>query len=274
MPRDNHFHRIILILRSLTIFLFVSLLVWWIVLQYFYNGALEQQNLFWAASYQIIALTGAISGLIISKYWGGFKSLLGKSIIFFSLALFLQVFGQSAFSFYNLILKVEIPYPSIADFGFVGSIFFFILASIYLTRVVGRRIFSQNRNYLVMIIPLVMLLVSYFFFLKGYVFDWSQPLKIFIDFGNPLGDAIYISLALIALLLSSNFLGGLMRWPMLGVLLALVAQYIADFNFLYQASNLTWVNGGHGDFLYMCSYMITTISLINLGSAFQKIRES
>ena len=32
------------------------------------------------------------------------------------------------------------------------------------------------------------------------------------------------------------------------LMMALVVQYFADFNFLYQAANSTWINGGYGDF--------------------------
>jgi hypothetical protein len=255
--------------------LFVSLLFCWIIIHFSFDFN-EQNLLYWAATYQIIALSGAIGGIIVAKSWGGMKSLIGKSVCFFSLGLLFQVFGQSSFSYFNLILKVEIPYPSVADIGFFGSMISYILGTIYLAMVI--RVHTSAKTLkaraTAAIIPLIMLVGSYLFFLRGYELDWTQPLKIFLDFGYPLGDAVYVSFALATLLLSTNFLGGIMKWPMLFVLFSLIAQYIADFNFLYQASQLTWLNGGYGDLLYMISYFITAMSLVHLGLAFNKIRES
>jgi len=262
--------------RGVTILLFIIVVFWWIILQLFVESDSDYPSLLWAASYQILALMGAVGGFFISRSWGGIKSLMGKSIIFFSSGLLFQVFGQSAFSFYNLFLKVEIPYPSVADIGFLGSTICYIIGAFYLAKVISVHISLKilNRRLQAIVIPAIILIVSYFFFLRGYAFDWSSPLKIFLDLGYPLGDAMYISLALVTLLLARNFLGGIMKWPVLVILFALIAQYIADFNFLYQASNLTWVNGGYGDLLYACSYFITSLSLLGLGTTFKKIKES
>ncbi len=276
MEKNIAFFRKARLFENLTIFLFIAATVWWLVLQFSTNENLGQ-HLNWAASYQIIALMGAIGGLVVAKSWGGFKSVMGKSIIFFSFGLLAQVFGQSTFSFYNLVTQVEIPYPSIADIGFFVSIIFYSYALVLLGRASGVRLSlqkSSGKKILAIIIPLILVIASYLFFLKGYSFDESSPLRIFLDFGYPLGDAVYVSLALTALFASRNFLGGIMRKPILLILLALVLQYVADFNFLYQASSGTWINGGYGDFLYACSYFATSISLVILGLTFQKVIES
>lgn len=256
--------------------MFVTLSVWWIILFFIFKSRLEEQNLFWAASYQILALVGAIYGFLISKFWGGFKSLLGKAIIYFSLGLLAQVFGQSVFSFFNLVLKIEIPYPSVADIGFFSSMIFYIYALFLTARISGTKLgFKSYKNRsLAFILPLILIIASYFFFLKEYTFDWSDPLRIFLDFAYPLGDAFYLSLALLILMLSRNVLGGIMKWPIFYILIALIVQYSADFNFLYQAMNGTWVNGGYGDALYMLAYFFTAIALIHLGLAFEKIKSS
>ncbi|MEK6883904.1 MAG: hypothetical protein AABY22_30015 [Nanoarchaeota archaeon] len=223
-----------------------------------------------------MALFGAIFGSIISKSWGGFKSIVGRTIAFFSIGLFLQVFGQSVFSFYNLVLEVEIPYPSLADIGYFFSIPFYIFGVVLLGKASGAGLSfkSMGRKLQAILIPILALGLSYFIFLKGYEFDWSSPLRIFLDFGYPFGQAIYVSLALLVFLLSINFLGGMMRPKVLLILFALIVQYAADYNFLYQAYKGTWLNGGYGDYIYLLSYFLMTIALLNLGSVFEKIRES
>jgi hypothetical protein len=124
------------------------------------------------------------------------------------------------------------------------------------------------------LIPLAMLGFSYFMFLKEYAFDWSQPLRIFLDFGYPLGEAMYVSLAIVAFALSQKMLGGAMRTPMLLFIVALVAQYVAEFTFLYQSLNGLFVGGGLADYLYLTSYFLMAVSLIQLAVTYKWIQES
>jgi hypothetical protein len=39
---------------------------------------------------------------------------------------------------------------------------------------------------------------------------------------------------------------------------------MADYNFLYQASDGTWINGGYGDVLYLISYFLISFGLMQL----------
>lgn len=227
----------------------------------------------WADAYFVLALYGGITGLVISKYWGGFKSLLGKAVIAFSTGLFLQAFGQAVYAYYAIFKGVEAAYPSIGDFGYVGSVFLYIYGVMLLAKTSGIKI--SLRSYLnktqAIGIPLILLLVSYIIFLRGYEFDWSSPAKIFIDFGCPLGQAVYVSIAILVLILSRNVLGGLLKRPILLLLLALAVQYLADFVFLYMFNQDTYVAGGIADILYFLAYFFMGYSLIFLGITFQRI---
>lgn len=262
--------------KKLAVVSFIILSLWWVTISIIFKNNHIYANLIWGASYQLMAIMGVVFGLVISKSWGGFKSIMGKTIIFFSLGLLLQVFGQSVFSFYNLILGVEVPYPSLADIGYFFSIPVYVYATILLAKASGAGISlkSISKKIQVVIIPAILLSISYVIFLKGYEFDWSSPLRIFLDFGYPLGQASYISIAFLTFILSKEFLGGLMRPKVLIVLFALVIQYTADYNFLFQAYNETWINGGYGDYIYLIAYFVMTLALINLGSVFESIKEN
>ena len=167
----------------------------------------------------------------------------------------------------------EIPYPSIADAGYFLSVIFYILGIFTLTKITGAFIKLRAFRYKIfaVLVPVGMLIVSKYFFLTGYEFDWGSPLRIFLDFGYPLGEAFYVSIAILAIIYSHNTLGGIMRVPLIVLMVALIVQYIAEFNFLVQALNGTWTNGGYGDILYLVSYFIMTISLIRITTAMQKI---
>ena len=247
--------------------LFFLLTAWWVELQIIGHGDENiQKDLLWGVSYQIIAFIGGIAGLILSKSWGSVKSVMGRATLCFALGLLFQTFGQSVFSYYNLALKIEVPYPSIADIGFFGSIPLYIYGIILLAKLSGVAVSLKSflNKIQAILIPLVMLIFSYFFFLRDYQFDWSNPLKIFLDFGYPLGQAIYVSIAILTYVLSKGVLGGVMKPKILFLVFALIIQYLADYNFLLQAANSTWQNGGYGDLIYLIAYLLMALSLLQL----------
>lgn len=259
---------------TLLVILFVLLTAWWIVLGF--SGERETMHVYiFGASYGIIALLGGIWGFEISKQWGFTKSLMGKAIFFLSLGLLAAEFGQIVFSYYNIFLHEPVPYPSIADIGFFANIPLYSIAMYYIARVSGANlsIHKLSSRLLLVLLPMGLLLFSYFRFLQGYEFDWQNPLKVFLDFGYPLGQAFYVSLSLVAYLLSKDTLGGIMKSRILLLLLAFLTQYIADYNFLYQTSRGTWYNGGYGDYLYLIAYFLMAFGLLRLKTVLYHLRK-
>jgi hypothetical protein len=254
------------------VFLFVALVTWWWAL-FAFDLSVEDKRI-WGATYQIMAFWGGIWGLFIAKGWGGIKSVMGRAIIAFAVGLLMQVFGQSVFSFYNIFLAVEVPYPSLADIGYFGSIPFYIYGIFNLARASGIHISlkSFKNQLLALTVPLVGLWLSYSYFLVGYEFDWSDPMRVFLDFGYPLGQAFYVSLALLTFLLSKKTLGGIMKNKVLFILLSLAVQYAADYNFLYQAYAGTWGVSEYGDVLYLVAYLFMALGLIQLKPQFIKTK--
>lgn len=261
----------------IALILFIAISIAWVRLSPLLptdNEALTHWRYVWGSLYQLIALWGSMTGLIVAQKWGGFKSLLGRSLVMFSLGLFFQVIGQTVYSYYNLVAKIEAPYPSLGDIGFFGSVLFYIYGALLLMRVSGGRFTLQSfaGRTQAIIIPALMLFVTYWMFLKGYEFDWTSPLTILLDFGYPVLQAVYVSIAILALLSSRKLLGGVMKRPILFVLIALLVQYVSDFNFLYQAHQGSWFVGGYGDYLYACSYLLMTMALISMGAVLAKIQ--
>ncbi|MCR4263194.1 MAG: hypothetical protein NUV98_00560 [Candidatus Roizmanbacteria bacterium] len=256
--------------------LFIFFSIWFLCLHFFQIDSSNVIFQAYGALYGIVALFGAVAGLYISSKWGGIQSIFGRSIFFLSLGLLFQELGQLAYSFYVVFLHVEVPYPSIGDIGYFGSIPFYIYGTVLLAHASGVRInvkAFKNRP-LALLIPLAMLGTSYFFFLSDYEIDWSFPLVTLLDFGYPLGQAVYVSLAFLTYLLSQNVLGGVMKNKVFFILLALFAQYIADWTFLYQASREIWYAGGINDYMYLIAYFLMTIGLIQLNTVVDGVRNS
>ncbi len=258
-------------------YLFMFFLLWRAVL-FFYPPTPDEFNVWsfaWGATYQLIALFGAISGFIVARAWGGWKSMLGRVIIAFSLGLLMQSVGQAIASYY-VYHTGEVPYPAWDDLGFFGSVLAYIYGVIILARVSGTHISLKPsmKKIQAAIVPIILLVGSYLIFLKGYEFDWTDKIKVFLDFGYPLGQAFYIAVAILVYLLSKNTLGGVMRKPVLLVIVALVIQYISDFTFLYQATNGLYIPEGVNDFMYFISYFFMALSLTQIGVMFYKIKNS
>lgn len=258
---------------KLVFVLFIIITTWWLYLT-IKNPSSDDPRLLWAASYGVVALIGGIYGLFTAKYWGFLKSSLGRTILFLSLALLFAEFGQLVFSYYNVFKKVDIPYPSIADIGFFGNMLFYIFAGISLMQVLSVKLLISRKKiklFIGILLPIILLVTSYLLFLKGYSTQDVSNLQIFLDFGYPLGDAVYVSLALVTLLSAATYMGGKLKKPLILILIALLVQYSADFNFLYQNSHSTWVNGHYGDYLYFFAYTVMFVSLILLSITFKKI---
>src|SRR3989344_3896565 len=205
---------------KIVVVLFLLLTVWWFLSPSFQKTSGERFFGDFPSIYAIVALFGAVCGAAISQKWGGIKSLMGRAILMFSFGLFAQVFGQVVYAYYSFYQHVSVPYPSLGDLGYFGSIPLYIYGVWLLAKVSGVKIGLQSFKHqmLALLIPLLILGVSYFLFLNNYTFDWTNPVKIFLDFGYPFGQAIYISLAILTYLLSRNTLGGMMKNKVLFIL--------------------------------------------------------
>jgi hypothetical protein len=265
---------------KVAVLLFILLSIFWLTLQtpIYENITLFQHSVakFFGAIYGIMALWGAIWGFSIARHWGGFKSLIGRAMLMFSIGLLLQEFGQATLSYIDYVLHIQGAYPSIGDVGFFGSIPFYIYGVFLLAQASGVqfKLKSIESKIQAVIIPLVILVIGYYLFLRGYTFDWSNPLKIFLDFGYPLGQAIYVSIAILTYLLSKGVLGGIMKSKVFFILIALVVQFFSDYIFLYQSIQGTWAVGGINDYMYLCAYFIMTLSLMSLGTVLTKLRDT
>lgn len=260
---ENSFFKIILFAT------FLLLCAWWVYLQLHPFGDYSIQNQMFSSSYGILALFGGSFGIWLSKKWGGFSSVMGKSLAFFSFGLLGQFLGQVTYSFYLYYFKIEVPYPSLGDIPYFSTILFYILGLFFLGKASGVS-FSLKRirnKILAVVIPVLLLFFSYFIFLKEYVFDWSNPIKIVLDFGYPLGDSIYIGMAILVFLLSNGLLGGIMRRKIWMLILALVMQFVGDFSFLYLSYYGKVSPAAINDLIVMIAYFFMNIALIKLYKA-------
>ncbi len=249
----------------LLIALYAGILLWWLKINLIGVGFDSEVYLFnW--SYGFPPLIGALYGIFsIASHWGGYKSAIGRGLIFISLGLLGQVMGLQIWTYYNLIAGVEVPYPSMADLGYFALIPFYTLGALMFAKAVGGKFSLRTKHgqAMVFVIPLLMLLSAYFLFVRNIGFDVSDPIKAFLDYGYPLGEILPVSVALFILLISKKLSGGIMRNRILFLVFAFTFQFLTEYLFLYAVSSETYSNGGYNDILYATSYFIMSIGLIS-----------
>jgi hypothetical protein len=123
----------------------------------------------------------------------------------------------------------------------------------------------------VFVIPLVILYFTINTFVQDLEFDNTHLLKSILDFGYPIGQSMYLIMAILALTLSKSYLGGLMRNAVMLLCISLFIQYLADAMFLYRNANGTWVAGGISDLQYMLAYFFMGLSVSAFYRAYKKL---
>jgi hypothetical protein len=252
-------------LKLIAASIFIFLTLWWLYIQLVFEKNSDQHFIF-SSVYGIMGLYGAVCGIHIALKWGGLKTLMGKAISMFSFGLFMQQVGQVVYTYYALKYHSSPPYPSWGDIGYFGTIPIYTYGAFLLGKSSGIKINLQlfRKKLVAILVPLATLTFAYISFLHGYKFDWSNPIKIFLDFGYPLGEACYISIAIIIFILSRGILDGLMKSKALLILFALGTQFIADYTFIFTAS--IYYPGNYVCFAYLVAYFFMTIALLSLKS--------
>lgn len=246
------------------IFLYLIVLVWWFKLQSSGIGTNEAYIFNWF--YGLIALSGAVMGIYISiNKWGGWSSMIGRSLIMLSVGLIGQWFGLQVWTYYNITAQVEIPYPSLADWGYFALIPAYSYAAWLLAQASGAKfsLKTSGGRISAFLIPLTILIISYGLFLKDIGIDVADPMKTFLDIAYPLGEIIPVSIALFTLTLSRNLLGGVMRSRVLYLVGAFFFQFLTEYVFLYRTGLDLYINGGFSDLMYATSYAIMAIGIIS-----------
>lgn len=248
------------------IVLFVLLSVWWKLSPEVIINSADGPEPDFGSVYFTVALWGALCGLASLKH--EHSSPINRARMFFSFGLLCQVFGQmGGYIYYVAVQNIQIPYPSVGDIGYFLSIPCYLLGAIHLAKAAGVKWWVQSfeNKFEAIVISVVTLAVAYGLFLGGYVFDWSDPLRVFLDFAYPLGQALYVFVAILAYLAVQADPKNPTKQIVFLALLALVIQFLCDYMFVYEASRGTWMVGGVNDYLYLVSYFVMGMVVLRSG---------
>ena len=268
--KKNPFLRIIIPLYIITV-------IFWITLVFLTNYSLVSEStikflrLLTQIPLALIPLTGGILGLKNFVNWSGARSSLGKSSLFLSLGLISWASGMIAWNYYIFFTKIEIPYPSFADFGFVLGLLFLIIGISILSKIVGVKFALRNKKgkLVFFLIPVIIIAFSIYLLINvargGVLADTSESyLKLFFDILYPLGDVIILTIIGLLYFLSRKFLGGIYKTPILVLFSGFLFFYISDFLFSYTTTQGTYFNGHFVDFLFTTSMFILSLGVATL----------
>ena len=143
--------------------LYLVTFIYWLAL--FATGTKYNQLNYWYQTLlAVVPLTGGLFGLANSKTWGGLKSKVGKGVFFISLGLITWGIGQCFWSYYTIRQIAEVPYPSLADAGYIVSWPLWTIGIINLSKATGAR-FALRRirgKAFLFVIPVAVAALSYY----------------------------------------------------------------------------------------------------------------
>lgn len=251
----------------LLVFVFGMSLIWWFTLGRT-TETVSLSNYLYTLLEGLIPLWGGFYGLFIARKWGFFSSVFGKSISFLSLGLISWGIGTMIFvGYYNLLMGVEIPYPSLADVAYIISWPLWGVGMVYLSKTTGAKYALKNLTgkALLVVLPLIVISVSYYLLVqvaRGGVFSSSDGiLKVFFDLAYPIGDVVIISLATLVYGLSLKLFGGKFRFAVYILLFGFVINYFADFTFSFTTTAGTFVAGGLSDLLFTTAMFMLSLGI-------------
>ena len=241
-------------------------ILWW--LSIFFRGIQETtENYAFSLIYSVIPLSWGIIGFLNARRWGGLTSLVGRAVLFLSAGIFAWGIGNLIFAYYNLVLQIPVPYPSLADAGFFLIYPLSAIGMSYLFKVTGASfgLRSKSAKLALLIIPLLLILLSYYLLFivarGGEISYDGDLLKLFLDIAYPVGDVIVITLAAVVYLFSFKYLGGLFRIPVILILIGFISNYIADFLFSYTTTTETYFVGKWVDLFYPTAFLLISLGL-------------
>ena len=208
----------------------------------------------------LIILLAALIGFEGSKFFT-LKSSLGKSTFYISLGILCWGFGALLWLYYNLLAKIEVPYPSIADIGFLAIIPLVVVGLSHLLRYAQIKLNFATIIRL-SILPFLVLIFTFFFFIWDKLAENVGLLTKILNILYPLGDALFLSISLTLLIMTfgSSF-GKVLTRSLLVLSLGFAFEAIADFSFSYTTTMGTYYSGNWVDIIFALAFFTIGVGM-------------
>ena len=198
------------------------------------------------------AATAFVSSLSCSRRYGfglrrGFEAVWSL----FTVGTGLWVLAEASWAFYYFVLKIEVPYPSLADIFYVGG-YLPIMAGLIGYLDLFRVGLSRRRLGFAVAAIVIATALALTFVLPIGLGQNLSTLNVLTDMLYPILDLVLVSLTVLSLAI---FLGGTIAkwWMIFGVGASLYV--IGDEFFLYQVAQHSYYNGSVDDLIFLLGYL-------------------
>lgn len=249
--------------------LYIFIFLWWLKINLVSHSQDTEEAYIYNFCYGFIPFTTALLGVYIARAWGGFHAYVGRGVLAISIGLFAQWLGLMTWTFYNVVAHVTAPYPSLADFGYLALVPAYTYAAYCFSRAVGGKytVHTFDDFMYVTVLPFLLLFIAYLAFIQGTPIDGKQPLTLFLNLAYPLGEMLPLSIAVYILHLSNIKLrNAIMYKRMILLAVAFIAQFVAEYIFLYRNANNMLQNGGVSDLAYPTAYILMALTLVSFST--------
>ncbi len=236
----------------------ILILALWSILLFIANQKTTDLNYIYNVAVGLMFASGG--GIAFLGIWGlGIKNALKKELLTVGIGMSCFGMGYFVWSFYNLALRIETPFPSLADAFFALYTPCVTYGVINLLRVFGvmipKKIYLQSLGiYLVAVI---------FIFSVGNPPDLSPSLPILTKAVNMyylLGDSLLITLSIMLIRLTR----GRIHNSFIYFVFAMLAMASGDFVFSYRTASGAYWNGDISDFLFGLGAYLFSIGIIKI----------
>lgn len=234
-----------------------SLVVIWDIYLYFLPTHIEPANYLYNVGYALLFYAAGYYGLKGAQK--NFGTNMGKMFSFIGYSGFTYGTGLVIWTYYNFVLKIETPYPSLADIFFLPYAPFIAVGFSYLLKIYKSAV-SKAIIWQATIIGLTFFAtVAYSVIIPTFSEDISFYAKA-LNVIYPLSGAILLSISYISLRSS----GGITKSNLNILGLSLLLQTSADTIFTYRSGKETYWNGDIGDLAFTVSAYLLTLFLIRM----------
>jgi hypothetical protein len=181
----------------------------------------------------------------------------GRSLLFIALGMVSWGVGEATWFYYNVVLKTEIPYPSLGDVGFLGLIPLAAYGLFCLWRSLTIK-FDAKTKIKALIIPIPVFAFTYYVFIYSKLSESTDLLTKALNVAYPLGDAILLSFTILILF---SIKGSKLFRPIAIICLGFIVEAVADFLFSWGTAAGIYYVGWIFDTLFVAAFCILGIGL-------------
>jgi hypothetical protein len=203
------------------------------------------------------AATAFVSSLSCSRRYGfGFRRGFEAVWSLFTVGTAIWVLAEATWAFYYFVLRIEVPYPSVADIFYIGG-YFPVIAGLVGYLEMFRVGLSRRRLAYALVAIAAALALALSFVLPIELSQNLSTLNVLTDMIYPVLDLVLVSLTVLSLAI---FFGGTIArwWMILGV--GTILYVIGDEFFLYQVAQGSYYNGSVDDLIFLLGYLTLALA--------------